>query len=100
MSLHRVSEMDQINQFGMRDTRMQQRSPKSTTVRYDRDGHERKCNIVMDNVQAGPEWSLQYMIPDFQKNCVIRFAREDDDRFTVFGRCLFGLGATYWDKVL
>jgi hypothetical protein len=54
----------------------------------------------MDDVRAGPEWSLQYTIPGFQKNCVHRFSLEDDDRFTVFGRCLFGLGATYWDEVL
>ena len=54
----------------------------------------------MDDAQAGPERSLQYTIPDFQKNHVIRFALEDNDRFTVFGQCLFGLGAAYWDEVL
>ena len=54
----------------------------------------------MDDAQAGPEWPLQYTIPDFQKNCVTRFSLEDDDRFTVFGRCLFDLGATYWEEVL
>ena len=54
----------------------------------------------MDDARAGPEWPLQYTIPDFQKNCVTRLSLGDDDRFTVFGRCLFGLGATYWGEVL
>ena len=89
-----------LTQFGMRDTRMQQQPPTSTSIRYDHDGRERKCEIVMDDAQSRPEWSLQYPIPDFQKNCVIRFALEDDDRFTVFSRCLLGLGAAYWDEVL
>ena len=84
----------------MRNTRMQQRPPKPTSIRYDHNGRERKCDIVMDNAQVGPEWSLQYTIPDFQKNCVDRFSLEDDDRFTVFGHCLFGLSSTYWEEVL
>ena len=89
-----------LNQFGMRDTRTQQRPPKSSSIRHDHEGRERKCEIIMDDAQAGPEWPLQYTIPDFFKNCVERFALEDDDRFTVFGRCLFGLGSTYWEEVL
>ena len=89
-----------LNQFGMRDTRTQQRPPKSSSIRHDHEGRERKCEIIMDDAQAGPEWPLQYTIPDFHKNCVDRFLLEDDDRFTVFGRCLFGLGATYWEEVL
>ena len=54
----------------------------------------------MDDTQFGPKWQLKYTIPDFQMNCVIRFTLEDDDRFTVFGRCLFSLGSTYWDEML
>ena len=54
----------------------------------------------MDDARAGPKWLLQYTIPDFHKNCVIRFSLEDDDRFTVFGRYLFVLVSTHWDEVL
>ena len=54
----------------------------------------------MDDAQCGPKWPLKYTILDFQKNCVTRSTLEDNDRLTVFGRCLFGLGSTYWDKVL
>ena len=54
----------------------------------------------MDDAQCGPEWPLKCTIPDFKKNCVIKFTLEDNDRFTIFGRCLFGLGSTYWDEVL
>ena len=89
-----------LNQFGMRDTRTQQRPPKTSSIRYDHDGRERKCEIIMDDAQAGPEWPLQYTIPDFIKNCRDRFLLEDADRFTVFGRCLFSLGSTYWSEVL
>jgi len=54
----------------------------------------------MDDAQCGPEWPLKCTIPDFKKNCVIKFTLEDNDRFTIFGRCLFGLGSTYWNEVL
>ena len=89
-----------LNQFGMRDKRMQQQPPKSTTICYDHNGRKRKCNIIMDDAQSGPEWPLQYLIPNFQQNCVDRFELEGKEQFAVFGRCVFGLGTTYWDEVL
>ena len=89
-----------LNHLGMRSIRIQEQPPKTSTVRYNFNNSERKCDIVMDDAQCGPEWPLKYTIPDFQKNCVLRFTLENNDRFTVFSRCLFGLGAAYWDEVL
>ena len=84
----------------MRIIRIQEQPPKTSTVRYNFDNRERKCNIVMDDAPRGPECPLKQTIPEFQKNIVIRFTLEDDDRFTVFSRCFFSLGSTYWDEVL
>ena len=84
----------------MRDKRMQALPPKSTTVRYDHNGREQKCDIIMDDATAGPEWPLRHTIPNFQQHCVERFHLQDDDKFTVFSRCLFGVGSAYWEEVL
>ena len=94
------AQWTKLNQYGMRNKRMQQQPPKSTTVRYDHNGCEQKCDIIMDDAGAGPQWPLRHTIPNFQQQCVERFNLKYDNKFTVFSRCLFGVGSAYWEEVL
>ena len=89
-----------FNYLGMRDARTQEQPPKSSTIYYDFQGKEKKCNIVMDNAQTRPEWLLKYTIPEFERNLVTRFDLHDEQRCAAFGQCLFGLDSTYWLEVL
>ncbi len=93
--LSAFTQWTKLNQYGMRDKRVQQQPPKSTTVCYDHNGREQKCNIIMDDAGAGPKWPLQHTTPNFQQNCVDRFKLKDEDKFTVFGCCIFGIGSAY-----